>query len=353
MRFRSPGRVNLIGGHVDYHDGVVVSMAIDRHVDATVDRRDDGLVVLSSSAIEGEVRVAVDDLPEAASVTPRWGRLAVGVMESMQDLGVDLTPFDATLTSDLPIGGGLSSSAAVGVLLATIVADLADCRLDPIDAVRVVQRAEERATGVPCGVQDPMTAVTGGIVRLDCRDLAVESIALPDGIAVLVVDSGVARTLEGSPWVARRATTFEVAQRLGLDVLRDATSEQVAADPPARHVVSEIDRATRFADLLAAGGVVEAGQLMFASHASSRDDFGSSIPELDSLVEELTGAGAHGARLTGGGHGGCVVALIDDREAERIGATVLERYRGRFGPGRDRPATALVVGPAPGAGRLD
>ena len=209
------------------------------------------------------------------------------------------------------------------VLLARAILALADAEVEPMALARVAQRAEHIAMGVPCGIQDQVSVVWGGVVGLDVRDGSVEVLSLPAATSVVVVDSGVARTLEGSPWVTYRAETLATADRLGVDVLRDVPLDHVATDRRARHVVTEIDRATRFIEAMRAGDPVAAGELMVASHRSSRDDFGSSTPELDLLVDELMVAGAHGARLTGGGFGGCVVALVPDARAEEISAAVV------------------------------
>ena len=203
----------------------------------------------------------------------------------------------------------------------------------------VAQRAEHVAMGVPCGIQDQLTSlagVAGQAVRIDCRTLEVEPRPIPPEVGVVVVNSGVARTLEGSPWLARRADSFAVAERLGLRVLRDARagpSRRRAARPPRRLR----DRAaSAFADALRRGDVDALGPLLLASHASSRDDMEVSVPELDALVEELVRAGAYGARLTGGGFGGCVVALVPVERASHIATTAAAAYSRAHSTGSDR-----------------
>jgi galactokinase len=361
VRFRAPGRVNLIGGHVDHHDGLVVAMAIDLGIVATARsttarsttarsataRRDQ--IVVSSAGFDGEVRVPADGSADPTSIEPRWGRLVGGVARALAERDLPAAGFVAELDSDLPVGGGLSSSAAFEVLVAMVATELASAPLAPIDLIDVAQRAEHLAMGVPCGIQDQTSIVVGGVVLLDVRDRSVEALDLPAGTTVVVVDSAVPRHLEATPFAARRAEALDAARRLGVTSLRDATPEQVADVPVARHVVSEIDRVARFADALRSGDVETAGRLMAASHRSSRDDYGSSTPELDRLVDELLAAGAHGARLTGGGYGGCVVALVADDAAEAICDEVVERYR--TATGLDA-ASARVLHPARGAGRI-
>lgn len=314
LRVRAPGRVNLIGGHVDFHEGPVVFAAVDRWVELDVGPPSrPGWVQLMSSDFEGGVEIPADGGPDPASVQPAWGRLAAGVLSSLAEMGRPLVGFDGAVRSNLRIGGGLSSSAAFDVAVAVAAAETAGWRpAEPMQLAMAAQRAELVATGVPCGIQDPAASVLGGVALLDCRDLSVERLALPSGVAVAVVDSGVRRTLEASPWTARREASFDAARQAGVRVLRDATLDQVRHHPQGRHVVEEIDRVWAFADALRAGDPVRAGELMVASHRSSRDLYGSSIPALDDLVDQLMTRGAFGARLTGGGFGGCVVALVPD-----------------------------------------
>ena len=194
-----------------------------------------------------------------------------------------------------------------------------------------------------------MAGATGTIL-LDCRTLHVEHLMIPDSLAVVVVDSGVERTLANSPWTQRRAETFAAAAALGLRVLRDARLDQVADDRRARHVVSEIARVEAFAAAARNGDCVAMGQLMSASHASSRDDMESSTPELDEIVDAFVEAGAFGARLTGGGFGGCCVAIADAEDAAAIARVALDRYRN--GLGADRPCSATVVAAGGASGEV-
>lgn len=349
--FRAPGRVNLIGGQVDYHEGFVVSMAIDRDVVVRARPRNDGVVSARSAEFAGTVSFDTRAPVEAARVEPAWGRPVAAVAQVLAERGIRPAGADLAYESSLPTGAGLSSSAAFEVVTTLALADAAGAALATSDAARVAQRAELLALGVPCGIQDQFTSLAahaGHVMLLDCRTLAVEHLALPDTLAVLVVHSGVARTLEGSPWVARRAESFEAAKRLGVRVLRDATATQVEHEPRARHVVNEIARVLAFADALRHGDVDSLGPLLLASHASSRDDMQVSIPELDTLVECLVDAGALGARLTGGGFGGCVVALAPAVSAHAVLDRACAAYRVRAG----REPTAWLVRPSQGAGAL-
>ncbi|MGO9874451.1 MAG: galactokinase [Acidimicrobiia bacterium] len=350
-RFRAPGRVNLIGGQVDYHEGWVVSMAIDRDVVVTARPRTDGRVVGRSHDLEGVVDVAADASDDPRAVQPAWGRTIGGIVQVLAALGRASVGADLEITSTVPIGGGLSSSAAFEVAVALGLCEVAGFSVEPRELALAAQRAEHVATGVPCGNQDQLASVfgqAGHALVLDCRTLEIETLALPRGLRVLVVHCGVPRTLEDSPYAQRRAESIEVGSRLGLRALRDATFEQVRDQPRGRHAVTEMARVRAFADALREGALDELGPLMLASHASSRDDMDVSIPELDTLVECLVEAGALGARLTGAGFGGCVVALVPADEAGAIAATASAAYR----KGTGREPTPWIVDAANGAGPL-
>ena len=341
--FRAPGRVNLIGGQVDYHEGFVVPMAIDRDIVVDMTPRGDGRVVVVSHEYDGVVDVSASGADDPAVVSPPWGRAVGGVVRTLAEAGRAPVGADIVVrSSTLPVGAGLSSSAAFEVVVALALCDVASLSLPAIDLAVAAQRAEHLATGVACGVQDQAASLcgrAGHALMIDCRTLAVDEVPMPAGARVLIVHSGVPRMLESSPWVQRRSEALDLAASLGLSVLRDATFEQVQHSPRGRHVVSEIARVVEFADALRAGDVERCGALMCASHASMRDDMEVSLPELDALVELLVREGAYGARLTGGGFGGCVVALVPERDADRIAHAVGDRQ-------------FWIVGAADGAGPL-
>jgi galactokinase len=281
-------------------------------------------------------------------VTPQWGRLAGGVVRALADLGRPPVGADLEVRSNLSIGGGLSSSAAFEVAISCALIAAADWHLDPTDLALAAQRAEHLGSGVLCGMQDQMTSVHGGVFLLDCRTLVITPLHLPDELRVVIIDSGVARDLESSPWAQRRAESFAAAEALGLRVLRDATPEQVADVPRGRHAVHEMQRVWAFADAMQAGAVDALGPLMLASHASSRDDMECSIPALDQLVDCLIDAGAIGARLTGGGFGGCCVALVSAGNADAIADAAADDYRARTG---NTPAV-IIARAAPGVSEI-
>ncbi len=349
--YRAPGRVNLIGGQVDYHEGWVVSMAIDRDVQILAAPRSDARITARSGELEGNVDVAADGHDEPKGVLPAWGRTVAGVARVLAELGRPPVGVSLEIASAVPIGAGLSSSAAFEVACALALCDVAHFPLAGNELGLAAQRAEHAATGVPCGIQDQIASVrgrAGHALFLDCRTLEIEHVPLPQEVRVLVVHSGVPRVLEDTPYAERRAESLDAAAHLGLRVLRDATPEQVRDVPRGRHAVTEMQRVRAFADALRAGDVEELGRLMLASHASSRDDMGVSTPELDALVECLREAGALGARLTGAGFGGCIVALVPDALADKVASQAMATYRERT----ERTPTAWLVDAADGAARV-
>jgi galactokinase len=318
--FRAPGRVNLMGDHTDYNEGFVLPLAIDREVIARAVPRADGRVRVESDGHPGVVDVAADGSEDPRAVRPEWGRLPAAVVRACA--GADAAAaLDAQLESTVPEGSGLSSSAAVEVALALALADAAGAALAPIDVARLCQAAEQAATGVPSGIMDQLASVSGvadAALLIDCRTLDVEPVPLPRGLAVVAVDSGIPRRLEDTPYAERRAGCEAAARRLGVPALRDATLDQAGGDPLARHVVTENVRVHATAEALREGDVERAGRLFGESHASLRDDFRVSTPELDVLVEELVRAGAYGARLTGAGFGGSVVAICAEGRLPQV-----------------------------------
>jgi galactokinase len=333
--WRAPGRVNLIGDHTDYNEGFVLPVAIDLEC-----------VVRASARTDREVLTSWEE-SDAGS-----GRYVDGVVEALARRGRPPVGIDAHVSSTVPVGAGLSSSAALEVSLALALCDAAGFQLSPLELALACQEAERTATGVPCGIMDQLTSVAGRAgcaLLIDCRSLEVEHIPIPGSLAIVVVHSGLSRALAGSAYAERRAACERVAAELGVGALRDATPEQVAGEPRARHVVSENARVLQAAGALRLGDIHALGPLLAASHASLRDDFEVSTPELDALVEALVRAGALGARLTGAGFGGCVVALAEHGEAEAVAVRATADYRAATGL---EPTTYLCRA-ADGAGPID
>lgn len=315
--FRAPGRVNLIGDHTDYNEGFVLPVAIQLQCLVRASPRTDSSVVADSSEGDARSQRYVEGVIDALA---RRGRRPVGI--------------DAEIVSTVPLGAGLSSSAAFEVALALALCDAASFDLSPMELALACQEAEQMATGVPCGIMDQLTSVggrAGCALLIDCRSLEIDPIPIPESLSIIVVHSGLPRALAESPYAERRAACEAAAARLGLAALRDASAVRVEDDVRARHVVSENARVLQAAEALRDGDLDTLGLLLSASHASLRDDFEVSTPELDLLAVELERAGVFGARLTGAGFGGCVVALARREEAESVAAHAAERYRAAIG----------------------
>ncbi len=306
----APGRVNLIGDHTDYTGGLALPMAID--LGTTVSGHRGGDTIRLHSALADEPATMPLTVVDPGELEPAWARYVAGIVA---EIGPS-EGFDGEVFTTLPIGSGLSSSAALEVAVALALGASTD---DPVALAQLCQRAEHRAVGVPCGIMDPLASaagVEGHALLLDCRSLTVEAVPVPDEVDVIVLDSGEKRALAGSAYAQRRAECEAAEQLIG--PLRDADLEAVAAIPDdllrrrARHVVSENQRVLDTVDALRRGDYVAAGAHVWASHESLRDDFEVSTTVLDNLIRALRETpGVFGARLTGAGFGGCVVALTE------------------------------------------
>ena len=310
IRVHAPGRVNLIGGHTDYSGGLVLPMAIDLGTTIIGIRGHERVVLRSRD--ESEPAVVDLEVSEPAEVRPPWARYVAGVVAELRPRA----GFIGEVTTTIPIGTGLSSSAALEVAVALALGGDA---FDRKDLAQLCREAEHRASGVPCGIMDQLASllgVEGHALLIDCTTLEVSPVALPDDVDIVVVDSHEPRGLDTSGYAQRRDEVTAAAELIG--PLAKASLDDVASieDPTlrkrARHVVTENGRVRDMVDALAAGDVERAGDLMTDSHASLRDDQQVTTPALDALVERLSAEpGVYGARLTGGGWGGCVVALTD------------------------------------------
>lgn len=308
---RAPGRVNLIGDHTDYTGGLVLPMAIDR--DTTIEFSPQGSVQLVSSDFDGEVRF---DLPvgDPSTIRPEWGRYVAGVAAAMAERSMPTTGFRGRVSTSVPIGGGLSSSAALEVAAALAFGIDADAST----VAGVCRRAEHLATNVPCGIMDQLTSVAGirdHALLIDCHTLDVTPVRIPDHLAVWVVDVST-RTLDGSEYPERVAQCAAAEREIGPLRLADQALVETIGDPllraRARHVVSENQRVREFAEALAVNDARAAGRLMYESHDSLSRDFGTSTSQMDQAVAHHAKIpGVHGVRMTGGGFGGCIVLLTD------------------------------------------
>jgi galactokinase len=349
----APGRVEILGNHTDYNGGVVLSAAIQFGVTATGDRLPDGRVELTSEGIEG---VEMIDRRLGFNRSGKWIDYPLGVAEMLARAGAEAGGFSIHFSSTLPAGAGLSSSAALEVATAALLMKLYPFSPTRLGIAKLCRRAENEFVGVNCGLLDQATSVfgrKGHLVFLDCRAESVATIPLPPHLGLLVINSGVKHALVGGEYNERREQCFEAARRMGVKALRDASTAQLeAADLPdlvkrrARHVVGENDRVFQALEALRSGDAARLGALMTASHRSSMENFENSTSELDVLVDlAIRQKGCHGARLTGGGFGGAVVALVEADEAERISSDVRRLYESRTG----FEATGLVCLASDGA----
>ena len=342
---RAPGRVNLIGDHTDYNDGFVLPMAIDRAVWIALRARDDGRVSAYSLDFGEEATFAVSDTTRG---NEGWVEYVRGVAWTVgafaQREGASLRGWEGVLAGNVPLGAGLSSSAALELATARAFAATSRLAWRPTDMALLSQRAENEWVGVNCGIMDQLISaagVAGHALLIDCRSLDTRPVPLPDEVAVVVLDTGTRRGLVDSAYNERRAQCETAARHFGVRALRDVDEGMLAEGGGtldevtrrrARHVVTENARTLAAADALAAGDVQRVGTLMDQSHRSLRDDFEVSRAELDAMVEIARGQpGCLGARMTGAGFGGCAVALVERSSAERFASVVAISYEKEVG----------------------
>jgi galactokinase len=331
----APGRVNLIGEHTDYSGGLVLPIAIQYGVSVELGEARPEIALVSDS-LGSAPPFAADG---AGAAVTGWARYAQAVAAELALLGRPAIGFDGMVRSDLPVGAGLSSSAALEVSVALALCAAAEFEVEPFDLARACQRAELRAVGVPCGILDQAASVLGRegeALLLDCGTLEYRRVRVPEGAALVVVDSGIAHSHESSGYADRRRELEHALRIVGAERSTEVTLDSVdALDELSRrrlrHVVTENQRVLDFAAALERDDLASAGALLLAGHASLRDDYEVSIPEIDLLVELAADAGAFGARLLGGGFGGSIVALTDTARATEIAAQVEAAYLARTG----------------------
>ncbi|WP_229928669.1 galactokinase [Kitasatospora xanthocidica] len=357
----APGRVNLIGEHTDYNLGFVLPIALPQTVRAQAARRDDGLLRLWSAQGRELVELRLADL--APGAVPGWAGYPAGVVWALRDAGHEVGGADIRLDSDVPSGAGLSSSAALECAVAAAYDGLYGLGRSASELAQLAQRAENAFVGVPCGIMDQMASMCcrpGAALFLDTRDLSARQVPVDlagAGLALLVLDTRVKHDLGDGAYAALRAGCEKAAGLLGLPALRSLEPAGLAdaltrlpeeLRPLVRHVVIENARVEAAVAHLDAGDLPALGPVLTAGHASLRDDFRVSCPETDLAVEAAVAAGAHGARMTGGGFGGSVIALVDTGRADHVAAEVTAAFRTA---GYAEPRT-LTATPAEGARRI-
>jgi galactokinase len=357
--WHAPGRVNLIGEHTDYNDGLVLPFALRQGVSVAAAERDDDVLELRSLQAAGEAAsVRLGDLTPGAS--EGWTGYAAGVAWALREAGHRVGGADLLIDSDLPQGAGLSSSAALECAVALTLCELSGIEVPRPELARLAQRAENDFVGMPCGIMDQSAALlctAGHALLLDCRSGLSAQVPLDlGGLTLLVIDTRAVHELVDGEYASRRAECEAAAGALGVPALRDVTDLTAALaslDDPVwrrrvRHVVTENHRVEATVGLLRAGAVAEVGAMLTAAHLSLRDQFEVSWPEADVTVDAAVRAGARGGRMVGGGFGGSVLALVPSDRVGRVCDGVLAAYEAR---GWRAPAF-LTAAPSAGARRL-
>jgi len=356
----APSRVNVIGEHTDYNNGFVLPMAIERYA----------VMAADVAAAPGKISIYDTQFKESAKIDisapvtkgqPKWSNYLRGVLAGFQQRGVQLPALDVAFLSTVPLGGGLSSSAALEVCTATLIEAATGKAIDPIEKALLAQKAEHDFAGVPCGIMDQFISALGReghLLLLDCRTRQTELVPMNDpSVALLIVNTNVKHELGSGEYAKRRAECEQAAKILGVASLRDATPDQLEKAKNkmsevvyrrARHVIGEIERTIHAAAGIRASNWPGVGNLMYASHASLRDDYEVSCQELDVVVEiaEHIGykGGVYGCRMTGGGFGGCAVALVKTEAVEAITKRMATDYHLKTG------IEAIIFSSRPAAG---
>jgi galactokinase len=353
----SPGRVNLIGEHTDYNDGLVLPLAIDRTARVAVSLRGDATVRCVSLQITGQVAMAVADITPGRA--RGWAAYPLGVLWALGRAGLAVPGLDLVIDSEVPVGAGLGSSAAVEVAVALAVTELTGQPLPADELARCCRAGEQAIAGAPTGLMDQLAVLegrAGHALLLDCRSLGRELVPFEPADAeatLLVIDTTVTHATSGEGFWTRRDECARAAGELGVPSLRDADLEDVerrlagVLARRARHVVTENRRVVQAAELLRGGALQALGPLLDASHASLRDDFEVSCAELDLAVEAARSAGAWGARMTGAGFGGCAIALVPSARC----AALTDAVRTAFAEHAYRIPDVFAVTSAGGARR--
>ena len=355
----APGRVNLIGEHTDYNDGYVMPFALAQRVLIAAAPRHDGTWSVTSINNDSTKIFQAADLHPGMT---GWQAYVAGVVWALEEAGHRVDGADLVLTSDVPEGAGLSSSAALECAVLTALADLNDLDIAGLERAKLARRSENAFVGAPTGLMDQAAStlcIAGHALFFDCRTYDSEQVRFDTataGLEILVLDTKTPHALVDSEYAARRASCEEAARLLGVAALRDVTNLPAALDMLAdpvirrrvRHVVTENARVLQAVDVLRKGRIADLAPLLDASHASMRDDFEITVPQVDLAVEVARAAGALGARMTGGGFGGCIIALVPAGKAEQIGAEIARSFADvGYGP----PAHFAAL-PSAGAQRL-
>lgn len=350
----APGRVELLGNHTDYNEGLVLAAAIDLGITIRAEKLDADVIEVSSETNGREVSVSLRKLQRLEEEP--WANYPIGVIKTLREAGFEIGGVRLRVSSNLPPGSGLSSSAAFEVATAVAALELFSLSIEPMALAHLCQKAENEFVGVRCGLLDQASSVFGKeneVILLDFRAATARTVPLSPAVALLLVDSGVPHQLTGGEYNERRSQCQAAAAALGVKALRDVTSETVSSsslDPLIRaralHITGENERVLAGVAALESGQMQKFGELMFQSHESSRRNFENSTAFLDALVEIASAThGVLGARLTGGGFGGATIWLVEKDKAPEILCRVTEAYRQKTGA----TCTALITKASQGA----
>ncbi len=359
---QAPGRVNLIGEHTDYNDGFVMPCAIDYQAVIACAKRSDGIVRLISVDYDNVEDSFTVHEPITATQDKLWANYMRGVVHFLKEAGYSVGGADIAITGNVPLGSGLSSSAALEVVTGQAMKALYDLPVAQSELALIGQASEHNFAGCNCGIMDQMISACGEkghALLLDCRSLESKAVHIPENVSIMIVNSNVPHSLVDGAYNALREQCEEAARILGKAALRDATLAELHASSiekgsavykRAHHVISENERTTACADALIAGDLQQVGEYMYASHASMRDDFEITVPEIDYIVEvlaEVIGTQG-GARMTGGGFGGCCVALMPAHLVAEAKAAIEAKYQAKTGI----KESIYICTPQHGAGQI-
>ncbi len=361
LTIQAPGRVNLIGEHTDYNDGFVLPCAIDYQTVISCAKRDDRMVRVIAADYDNQSDEFSLDEPILSHDTQQWSNYVRGVVKHLQQRDKNFGGADLVISGNVPQGAGLSSSASLEVAVGKVFQQLYHLSLDGAQLALNGQEAENQFVGCNCGIMDQLISALGKkdhALLIDCRSLGTKAVSMPKGVAVVIINSNFKRTLVGSEYNTRRQQCETGARFFTQKALRDVELDKFNAvahelDPVVakrvRHVLTENIRTLEAADALAKGDLLRMGQLMAESHASMRDDFEITVPQIDTLVEIVkeTIGDKGGVRMTGGGFGGCIVALIPEDLVPAVEKAVADQYEAKTGI----KETFYVCKPSEGAGQ--
>ena len=351
----APGRLNVIGEHVDYNDGIVLPAAIERWFAGVFRKADNPRVRIYDCKLEDEADL--DPNAELVAEKGSWMNYPKGVLAQFQKRGVKIPGFELAIYSNIPQGGGLSSSAAFEALIATVVEILAGIVLEPMEKALLCQKAEHEYAGVPCGIMDQAAVImskTNKLLQLDCRDLSVKDVPFTnESLGLMVIDSGVHHELADGEYRKRRESCEQACRELGIESLRDSSLEKLhsltfydrVTYNRALHVVSEIERTQMLIEALEQEDYKTVGKCIRESHDSLQHLYEVSCPELDFIVSLCNSQpGVYGSRMMGGGFGGSAIVLIEKQEAETVAEIVEQAYQEKYG----LEASIFLTSPAQG-----